>query len=70
MRVRQSLLDKPAEVAVYLCLKCDKTFSFLEGELKCPFCGATDPDSLVPVYMEDDKTEGDMYSEVDWYPGD
>ena len=58
------------EAGQYLCQGCQTVFIYEVGNLSCPNCGKLEPQELIPVYMEDDTEEDDMYSADDWEAGD
>lgn len=72
MKAKMPPGEKIPEAAEYLCKKCETRFYFseLNDELVCPSCGTADQTELVPVYMENDPQEEEMYSEDDWGQGD
>lgn len=58
------------EAGQYLCQCCQTVFMYETGILSCPNCHKLDPQELIPVYMEDDEEENEMYSDDDWGSGD
>lgn len=58
------------EAGHYLCQACQTVFIYETGTLTCPNCYKLDPQELIPVYMEDDADEEEMYSKQDWGSGD
>lgn len=71
MKAKMKPGQKPPEPGNYQCQKCNCRFKVIEGvSLSCPNCGNVKMDELVPIYMENDPEEEEMYSEVDWQGGD
>jgi hypothetical protein len=54
----------------YTCQKCQAQFKFEEGDLKCPSCGTTAADNLVPYYTENDPERDEMLTRDDFASGD
>jgi len=73
MKAKMRKGTKVPESGEYLCQKCNKRFIF-EGtdpsKLVCPNCGASKLEDLVPIYMENNPEEEQMYSKDDWQGGD
>ena len=68
MRAKIKGEDKVPEVGEYLCQACNSRFKYVAGRLICPACGSID--NSVPIYMEDDPDEEQMYNKDDWHAGD
>lgn len=56
--------------SLYLCQLCQIKFAIEADKLLCPKCGAKGYDNLVPIYMENDPEESEMYSKAHWQAGD
>ena len=71
MKAKMAPGQKIPETAEYLCEKCETRFFFDQiALLRCPCCYTMNVTSLVPVYMENDPLEEEMYTEDDWGQGD
>ena len=66
-KVRQPEL---AQYGEYLCLKCDNRFRFDGGKLFCPRCKNQKRLDMLPVYVENDKEEEQLYTDGDFGEGD
>jgi transcription initiation factor IIE alpha subunit len=64
---------KPPESGEYQCQKCNQRFNFTgtnADDLVCPKCGESSLENLIPIYMENNPEEEQLYSEDDWHGGD
>lgn len=62
--------QKLAEPGDYLCQRCEAQFHFDIGLLTCPKCGNTSRHELIPIYVEEDAEEEQMYTRGDFGQGD
>ena len=63
---------KPPESGEYQCQKCNHRFQFNStdpNKLVCPKCGEASLDNLIPIYMENNPEEEQLYSKDDWHGG-
>ncbi len=66
-----SAVQKPLpEPSIYLCQACDFRFASGGDSLSCPKCGTSEAEHLVAIYVEDDVERYELYSNIDWLPGD
>lgn len=70
MKAKMKKGEKPPEPGEYICQKCQNRFKVNLDNLICSNCGNSQQDELVPVYMENDAEEEQMYSEQDFHGGD
>ncbi len=70
MKAKMKAGETIPESGEYLCQRCENRFRFDGQKLVCPKCGTTDLAVLVPVYMEDNPDEEQMYAKGDWSAGD
>jgi tRNA(Ile2) C34 agmatinyltransferase TiaS len=70
MKAKMKPGQKPPEPGNYQCQKCNCRFTAKGDTLVCPKCENTNRDELIPIYMENDPEEEEMYSEADWHGGD
>ena len=71
MKAKMKTGEKPPEEGNYHCQKCRTQFkSTVKTKLVCPKCGTTTLGDLIPIYMEDDPEEEQMYSSSEWHGGD
>ena len=70
MKAKMRKGEKPPEPGEYQCQRCNCRFKPNGNKLICPQCGSSKQDELVPIYMENDPEEEQMYSEADWHGGD
>lgn len=56
----------------YECIWCDCTFTRKaeDSTLSCPACGNDNAKDLVPIYVDEDPEESEMYSDKDFPAGD
>jgi hypothetical protein len=62
--------QKIAETGDYLCQNCETQFHFEAGLLTCPKCGSTARNELIPIYVEENPEEEQMYTRGDFGQGD
>jgi len=70
MKAKMRPGQKTPEPGEYQCQRCNGRFRIDGGKLICPHCSNTKVDELVPIYMENDPEEEQMYSDADWQGGD
>lgn len=68
--MRAKMPQKVASPGIYMCQRCSWRFPFEAGSLFCPRCDDRNPYDLVPIYMEDDSVEAEMYGKDDFGQGD
>jgi len=68
--IQEPILKTSHTPGRYNCQKCDHKFRYREGALVCPNCGNTDPDLLVAIFVEDDKTGHEFRSPDEFKAGD
>ena len=61
--------QKPAEPGDYECIWCDTVFTYNpeQGVLECPNCHHQDRKDLVPIYMQDNPAEDNMYTSGEFH---
>ena len=63
--------QKVPQAAEYLCEKCETRFLFKKNDiLRCPNCYSSNVNWLVPIYVEEDPVEEEMYTLDDYGQGD
>ena len=67
--MKAKMSNKPPETAEYMCMKCNKQFTFSSGELLCPSCGNKNRSELVPTHVNNNPAEEKMYTNDDWHGG-
>jgi rRNA maturation endonuclease Nob1 len=70
MKAKMGRGQKPPEPGNYQCQKCNSRFQPNKDSLVCPQCGNAKAEELVPIYMEEDPEEEQMYSKDDFRGGD
>jgi hypothetical protein len=70
MRYKMPQQEQTRGAGEYLCLTCESRIMHTAGPICCVTCGNSAQEDLVPLYIEDDADEQDMYSDADWSGGD
>lgn len=73
MKAKMNKGLKVPESGEYQCQRCNRRFIITgksEEQLICPQCKDSNPQDLVPIYMENDPEEEQLYSKDDWQAGD
>lgn len=69
MKAKMPSSQKPPEAGEYVCIWCDTTFDYKSGDLMCPVCGNGNRRDLIPIHMEDNPQEDQLYTPSDWHGG-
>ncbi len=70
MRYKMPQEEQVRDAGEYLCLRCEARILHTAGAMCCVGCGNSKAEDLVPLYIEDDADEEEMYSQADWGQGD
>jgi len=74
MKAKMKKGTKVPESGDYQCQKCNQKFTFTgttaDQVIVCPKCSTSSLDDLIPIYMENDPEEEQLYSKDDWHGGD